>query len=245
MSKYKLVKEFPLSPGIGFIADFTKVRDSDCIYDVGAISNLFECDCKDWSEFWEEIIEKEWEIVDEYHYNMMVVSCSLNTILSIKRLSDNIVFSVGDKIEHHYKDNPEIVKIYTIEKIYTLEDGSLRFYVGNGLNLGLERLKKYSPKVVFTTEDGVEVNSDRKIFGVSLSDNVGYKAYDLTEHEYKYNSSINLIGFKWFIDKGKAIIYIDLNKPQYSKKDIIESCFECGYSSIVGNITYRLKEKHK
>lgn len=133
MSKYKLIKQFPLSPEVGFIADFTKIGDNDCLYDVGAISNLFECDCKDWPEFWE--------------------------------------------------------------------------------------LKK----TVFTTEDNVEVDSDRKLYGVVLENGIGYKAFELAEHDYRYGASINLIEFKWFVDKGKAIAYINLNKPRYSLKDILNA----------------------
>ena len=78
-------------------------------------------------------------------------------------------------------------------------------------------------KTIFVTEDKVFIDSDRKLFGVSLNDNLGYKAYDLAEHDYRYGSSINLIGFKWFIDKGKAIAYINLNRPRYSMKNLLDA----------------------
>lgn len=81
----------------------------------------------------------------------------------------------------------------------------------------------------FETEDNIKIHSDRKLYGVCLSDNIGYKAFELAEHNYKYNSHVNQSGFKWFAFIDNAISYIDLNKPIYSKQDLLNAAIHMQY----------------
>lgn len=52
--RFKLIKEFPLSPSLGTIVEFKTEGDfNDGIYDFGAIC-LILTDCTNYPEFWEE-----------------------------------------------------------------------------------------------------------------------------------------------------------------------------------------------
>lgn len=56
MKKFKLIKEFPLSPELGHIVTFE--NDEDFTYglnNVGDIPLLILYDCTDWPEFWEKV----------------------------------------------------------------------------------------------------------------------------------------------------------------------------------------------
>ena len=74
-------------------------------------------------------------------------------IHSIKRLSDDEVFTVDKYICHSYT-HPEkgvITKDYKIERIYFIEENRLAFYVGGGLNLGIKNMSKRK-EPLFTTD---------------------------------------------------------------------------------------------
>ena len=152
--KYKLIKEYPNSPKLGSVIIDTNPNNGakDCWFseDWGKSgSKAFfiprSTNPEKHPEFWELVKEKEWEIVQQELNVKAAFLYDGFTIKSIRRLSDNEVFSTGDKIEHSYLNalQYEITKTYTIEKIYLLDNESIRFYVGGGLNLGLEKLKKY------------------------------------------------------------------------------------------------------
>lgn len=58
MRKFKLIKEFPLSPELGHMVTFETEEDYEYgLNNVGAISCLMIYDCEDWPEFWEEVTE--------------------------------------------------------------------------------------------------------------------------------------------------------------------------------------------
>ena len=114
---YKLIKEYPNSPVLGTIA--VKKRDGLYVKDVWYLGNEIE----NFPEFWEEIVDYEiLEFKDVlgdvyrpdsllkdtfcikdgeipfYELNTMLESDEFH-IISVKRLSDGVIFSVGDKIE--------------------------------------------------------------------------------------------------------------------------------------------------
>ena len=69
--KYKLIKEYPGSPELGIIAEERYVM-------------------KDQPEYWEEVVEKDYEI--------LISRVVPQEILSVKRLSDGEVFTIGDEV---------------------------------------------------------------------------------------------------------------------------------------------------
>jgi hypothetical protein len=77
MKKFKLIKEYPGSVELGAIR-------SDC--DTPILQKYFI----NYPEFWEEVIEKDYEI--------LISRVVPQEILSVKRLSDGEVFTVGDTV---------------------------------------------------------------------------------------------------------------------------------------------------
>ena len=241
--KYKLIKDYPRN---ALPLGNTVTKDSSNQYVSDDIQIFLESEVELYPEFWKKIEEDDYEIISfirtapnsnlsgfryvlnqnsknyvsngvAFPLDFMLHEGSCVDIESIKRLLDNEVFTIGNKVEHSYLDlnNLIITKIYTIEKIYTLESDDIRFYVGNGLNLGLERLKKYIPKSVFTTEDGVELFEGDKFWHVDTYFGIGQGII--------MNLFVKLKGYHEFSTKEKAQEYVDLYKPQYSMKSILDS----------------------
>jgi hypothetical protein len=99
MDKYKLIKMYPGSPKLGTIVDENSPH------------NLYRL-CIGETEFWEKV--KDYEILElsfkrserpeirsvigySKDYLEALIKCE-NTIHSVKRLSDNVIFTVGDKV---------------------------------------------------------------------------------------------------------------------------------------------------
>lgn len=180
------------------------------------------------SEYWEEIVEKDYEILEItfedgkpcpyklfggcYDSKEHFIECFLNAsscnykIHSVKRLSDSKVFSVNNEIA--YKN-----KIYTIEIIYLLEDG-VRFYVGQGLNFGIKNISVFQ-RPLFKSDDG------KQIFE---GDEVIYKVTDFFDVLADYcvkSEALNYIKGRTFSTKKAAENYIKMNKPCLTYKEIL------------------------
>lgn len=219
-------------------------------------------------EFWELIKEKEWEILSfkydsEYpiianiqsngsyqSYLPMTQSSGGSTlnemlmasrwsIYSVKRLFDNEIFSVGNKIEHSYTDKFEnkITKTYTIKKIYFLDTENIRFYVDEGLNFSLEKLKKYTPKALFITKDGVEIFKGDTYWYMNKS----HFQLEKVIGPIECNKAPINIDLLYFSTQKAAMNYIDLNKPKYSEKDIQSAMYDVGFNtSSIASVKRRL-----
>ena len=248
--KYKLIKNYPTNIlSLGTIV----TKDTFNQYVIDDIQLFREGDIESYPEFWEKIEGNNFEIisfrrikpkyvnVSEFRFildkdsiyhaeNNHNIRFSLDYMLhqgscvdsgdfiieSIKRLSDNEVFTIGDKVKHSYlsQDNSTITKIYIIEKIYSLNSDGIRFYVGNGLNLGLRQLEKIL-ELIFITEDGVELFEGDDFWHVDSYFGIARGTIG--------NSFIKLKGYHEFSTKEKAQEYVDLYKPQYSMKSILNS----------------------
>jgi hypothetical protein len=162
--QYKLIKLYPDSSELGTIR-----TQSSFVNDFA---------CKDYPEFWEKVVEKEYEIVsvlvrtserhiertvdnhDSGGYILSLINCDGNSIHSIKRLSDNVVFTVGDLI---LRNNTSI-------RLETIELGSL-WMSGVVINKNtkfsggecLKTLKK-AKTPLFKTEDGVYLYKGDKFY---------------------------------------------------------------------------------
>ena len=148
--KYILKKEYPGSPKLGNIID-----------------NLENDWIENYPEFWEEVVEKDYEIlsvslqrsdkhkihnVSEYKNTVIeaLLNCNGNKIHSIKRLSDSEIFTIGDKVVGY---NNSIAKIKTIDLV-----GEISLNIGTDKSEGfsLKNLKKVK-QPLFTTEQRSEI----------------------------------------------------------------------------------------
>ena len=213
--KYILKKEYPGSPKLG-----------------NTIDNLENDWIENYPEFWEEVVEKDYEILSlvasernpqhkkgskflhnkDYGFKNMYPT-EFWDIYSVKRISDNKIFTIGD----FYED-------LIIEKMVMSVDNNI--------------LTTYKPKIkkpIFKTEDGVDIyesddntnGNGKRLYQVALCNSEDFwndeiKPYDLVilnNHSMRGNKE----DFLTFSTKEKAKEYILLNKPCLSLKEIKET----------------------
>jgi len=216
MKKYKLIKKLPFenSPEIGYVS---KPKSDDAHY---WNHNWFYP--QDYPEFWQEVVEKDYEIVSLKNntFSMTFVTDFSKftperalfyekylTIYSVKRLSDGEIFTVGDNTKYGCIDT---------------------FYIKNNylmVTTILESIGRYLKDIIllkkplFTTEDGVDIYNGTNFWNVSIF-------YIL--NEFQVTNDIYPLGFikdgsKQFSIKEKAEEYILMNKPCISLKEVLDN----------------------
>lgn len=229
--KYKLIKEYPGSPKIGTIE---RIDHTSSIHMM--INGHYGYSIKNSPEFWEEIVEKDYEILsfkgildsnnglftlrpnNNYYWSIwnnnhpgqsLENMLKWNTVIiySIKRLSDGEIFTIGDEIESVCKP----YKSYLIERI-DIKDNKIRIY-GKSFLYSLDRLK-HSKKPLFTTEDGVEMFKGDKYWVV-------YDGYKLSNSAFTADIDYRLsITDLRFASHKEAKEYCFNNKPALSLNDV-------------------------
>jgi len=213
--KYKLIKEYPGSPKAGSIID-----------------NLENDWIENYSEFWEIVVEKDYEIlsfinqnksickVNETNYLEKYVLSNLHvfSIHSVKR-SDGEIFTIGDNIEFNIHSYKKAIAIITSFKLY----GDKLCFLNNDLmyNASLDIIGNKIKQPLFTTEDGVDIfegstftRVDIKQWKIWAENSEGVtKNYDKKENWDKR-------GILHFSTKEKAEEYILMNKPVLSLNDL-------------------------
>jgi hypothetical protein len=232
MDKYKLIKTYPGSPELGAVVDENSPH------------NLYQL-CINEPEFWEKVIEKDYEIIDVryqhnneiytwdgkyFSYQNSVISLestlkgfigSKNTgyniyIHSVKRLSDNVTFAVGDKVK---QTNVQHNNTFTITGFEFDVNNEHLLVIGNG-GIKLHKIE-HCKTPLFTTEDGQDIfegdivtfvhKQDLRISGTCLTTNISKKC--------RIWDGSN--GYLQFSTKEKAKEYIVMNKPCLSINDLI------------------------
>ena len=250
MRKFKLIKEFPLSPAKGTIATFKTMQEEiEGIYDMGAIPNLILTDCTQFPEFWEEVKEQEFEILEftaqvtglkhvlredgKYNPNGLSKETLLEhsvlplQITKVERLSDNEDFSIGDKVTYNYKAN---YAPWIIDNFLLRSDGKiLARSKSNSICEIVSEIKKATDPL-FVTEDNVEIFEGDTPFLWKVTDDfdIVYDHYEITEG-YKF-----FIKGRTFSTREAAKKWIDENKPIYSKKEIQEALSKVYLSTTNG-----------
>lgn len=178
--KYKLIKEYPGSPAIGAIVNISyKNSNEDMIFN-----------CQEYPEYWEEVVEPSYIVLS---------SKQNNVIKSIKRTSDNTVFTIGDKVT-----NGIIKRIDLRTQRYSCSDvDGWKF---------LDHCVKVKP--LFTTEDRINVYEGDNYWCVNTAPHL----FSLFEQTAKERTKLNK-GVLAFNDRNKAVDYINKNKPLFITKD--------------------------
>lgn len=212
MRTFRLKKIYPGSPTLGQIYTTDNVGNCKCAV-TGKDINIAV-----YSEFWEELIEKKYEILTlntNSYFGITKSSLDIDafengrckdknyTINSIKRLSDGEIFTIGDKIKDGFLT--DIIKNDNND-IWLYHNGSLT-------NVKLE--DAIISKVLFTTEDGVE------IFKGDYCSHVNIKELTLRARtRYNTGESYSPKTTKYFSTEEKAEEYILMNKPCLSINDV-------------------------
>jgi hypothetical protein len=222
--KYKLIKIYPESPKIG--TEIIKSHISESLlgeYNTYMIKgeDYFKLpDPENYPEFWEEVIEKDYEILElslqrsikhqivsalenSEDYTISLLSCNGNKIHSVKRLSDGEIFTIGDKCSPigKYRDN-----VHSITKIWFCNPGYLRLS-SNNYTLGIKDIQKVKIPL-FTSEDGIDIFEGDKFYTVDSNFEIQSTFGGEDEVDNAWSS------------KEKAEEYILLNKPVLSLKDV-------------------------
>jgi len=222
MKKYKLIKEYPGSPKKDFILDkvFSVNYPLNCYLINGLTFNP-----ENHKEYWEEIIEKDYEILSfynkegksyynvitqGYYYSEPASSRSLTYCLlyykihSVKRLSDGEIFTIGDKVKDIYEETNVIINNFELNH--------------NNININdnhakISEINKVK-QPLFTTEDGVDIFEGDTYYKV-INETFQLLIIEKASKEESLKS-------KLFSKKEKAEEYILMNKKSLSPNDILK-----------------------
>lgn len=238
MKKYKLIKEYPGSPELGYISK-PKFDSDPSHYWSG---NWFHPE--DFPEFWGEVVEKDYEILS-FISNRDIGIIPKGTIViknhdrfisknkiagslvkgseeeflltlkwdihSIKHFSNGEVFTLGDMIKWDWSSSD--LNYFIIESFDIRKDNN-QLYINDRFRVNfLQNLTHYNP-VLFITEDGVGIRKGDTPWRVLEADN-----FRLLHHA---NIAYPDKGVKYFSTKESAQEYIDSNKLVYTKKQAIQ-----------------------
>ena len=187
---------------------------------------------ENYPEFWEEVVEKDYEILEvkgkygaiSSYIEKLDNDLKDKTIFKIKRKSDGEIFTIGDKVFSEYVN-------YTINKIGIVNDKCMVSALydtknpnGSRLHYNLNNIKKFKQKL-FTTEDGVDIFEGDNLY--SIDNMLNIKKHLLFNARYDDNTLLNNriffnSDYKHFSTKEKAEEYILLNKPCLSYGDVQE-----------------------
>jgi len=194
---------------------------------------------------WEEVVEKEYEILSVIDTENRVWSKSKEgdsifersplcvtldsfgdnwRIHSVKRLSDGEVFTIGDLVKFPFGNYPaKINKIIVVKDeqndvVCKISEGSLNkiaFCVDRNVGNLLLENAEKSKQPLFVTEDGVELFENDRTFGITDWEVVVDVLHNKNEAEMLKKGN-SLI----FSSYDKASEYILENKPCLSVKDV-------------------------
>jgi hypothetical protein len=143
MKKYKLIKKYPGSTEVG---EIVQGNGREGWYTKGP-----GCRTYDWTqvvyypEYWEEVIERDFEVT--------LARRAPYKIISVKRLSDGEVFSIGDKFIANISSRDVIRTIQTLKvegSILTLhhENGELTNTKGSGIFHTIKKLEQLDYEII-------------------------------------------------------------------------------------------------
>lgn len=232
MKKYKLIKTYPGSLPIGTVAKangfIAVTKHGGTRFDGSRRLKDFELPGK-YPDFWEELIEPTYKILsfrslqsfkaghivemkrNSYGPERYLKDSDYWEVHSVKRLSDDEVFTIGDNTN---KGVIESFRNYdNVMHCSCKVKNEIIYFNGN-----INKLS-HSKKPLFTTEDDVDIYEGDKCFGVEIINN-----YKLTK---KLTCIIQPTHPRrhclYFSTKKAAEEYILFNKPCLSIKDVENS----------------------
>ncbi len=250
MKKYKLIKEYPGSPELGSIAWLEdmcyKVKYKNRTYLV-----IEDLDFKNYPEFWELFVEKDYEILSFISKEWCIAQLSYFTcknnftgndvwkIYSVKRLSDGEIFTIGDRLDEKcfrkLSSNPlsEGIHVNIITKIAIVKEHAREvaghLEIQNG-KLMFSASNKWGNLNVLLSE---AIKFKQPLFttedGVDIFE--GDKYFICTASLSNCINNEGIVSkffkpnpnYKYFSTKEKAEEYILMNKPVLSLKEIKET----------------------
>lgn len=210
MKKYKLIKQYPGSPALGTIVQgngqqgwYTK-GPGHPTYDWTQVVN--------YPKFWQEVVEKDYKILKE-RASVNIGSNKIE-ILSVKRLSDGEVFTVGDKFEANIGGTDVIRTVKAIHVrgdilTITQENGFLTNEKNGGIFCEIKKFKQ----PIFLTHDGKDIFEGDTVWYVNKQG--FHKSWFIVSRNQSFYSD----RVAYFLTKEGAEDYIKKNKVLFTTKD--------------------------
>lgn len=190
---------------------------------------------------WEEVVEKEYEILSLITNNCFGITTSKIDIRafmdsnpltvnykihSVKRLSDGEIFTIGDDVifelgkgrchYKHFRSDKCAIDIATKIVSFVIQEDTLTVQIDyNKLCYSLDAPEKVK-KPLFTTEDGVDIFEGDAIFGINAYGEVFSHCSGLP------NKIMNWGKNPIFSTQVLAERYIELNSPKYTALDMLK-----------------------
>lgn len=223
MSKYKLIKEYPNSPKIGYKIAYGNYYDH-CGYMINGIAIYPE----KYPEFWEEIIDKDYEILSFYYKNIAGKDDSYvdPTYLWYETSKGNDKWSRMGHITHPYNTD-EILQHpnYGIHSVKRLSDGEI-FTIGDkvdindhwkGLKIESFELNEKGNRVMF-----VFLNTRYKLEDIKIKQLL----FKTEDHVAVFKGDIIHIVTSWLeyssITAGEKTLLLFPNRKMFSTKEAAE-----------------------
>jgi hypothetical protein len=185
MKKFKLIKQYPGSVELGAIRN-------DCGDPI--LQKYFTKH----PEFWEEVVEKDYEI--------LISRVVTKEILSVKRLSDGEVFTVG------YLINIIGNRCVRITGFENPKGNEYFINISNGAFASLSTIEKVK-NPIFLTHDGKDIFDGDKLWYVNKQDH--YKSYFIASKNQSFFSD----RMAYFLTRQEAEDYIEKNKVLFTTED--------------------------
>jgi len=199
------------------------ISDENNIWQGEIKSVLIENSCD-----WEEVVEKSYELIKHvdvkgnvWQGSNCIASClgdGKEHILSVKRLSDGEVFSVGDTINFNEKGTGKLLEIQF--EVAPVDKGTVKLCFENdhpilGRWWTIDQLKKVKTPIYknYTTEDNLPITEDQTFY---IYDNKNFKCMEAKFGQF--------LSSKWdgkrYKTKKEVEKLITLEKPKYCIKHI-------------------------
>lgn len=220
MKKYELIKQYPGSDHVGVVVSQKTLNG---MYE-GWEYNYYKRHVENNPEYWEEVIEKDYEILSYLKKGSTTCTTTKRrggesheefwNIHSVKRLSDGEVFTVGDKIKvYQHGSTKTIDKISEENDRVSFKNGIWFVYDSGGCTID-HAIKQTQP--IFLSHDGKDIFAGDEIWYVN-KESLDFDHFT-THANVTFRSDINA----YFLTQEEAKDYIERNKPRLS----IEDCFK-------------------
>lgn len=213
---YKLIVEYPGSPKKGLI-----VTETEKGYE--GLGIIFP------SKKFIENYPNNWELQKQLDYEIIEIDKE-NKIISIKRISDGVCFRIGDEVKNSVRMRGKIIKI-EIPVLVNRPNNKDIFITTDWSNVGMNLASiEHCKKLIFKTEDDVEIFEGDKYFYFRKHswtfDEATANLPFYTVDKYSTNSL-------YFSTKEKTEEYIKMNKPEFSRNQIIKLLGKFSYLSYI------------